>query len=139
MGRRNLPLASSFSRDFFAIVFRSGVCKENRSAVLGAEIGALAVHLRGIVDPPKHIQELFLTHLCRVKRHFDYLGVAGFIATNILVARIFRVSAAVAHLGSNHSGHALERGLYPPGNILRQMLQFRPSNSPFSLLAARSP
>ena len=53
--------------------------KENRGAVLSAEIGALAVHLRGIVDLPKDIQELFVTHLCRIKRHLYYFGVAGFI------------------------------------------------------------
>src|SRR5438034_1818697 len=56
--------------------------KENRGAVLSAEIRTLPVHLRGIVDLPKHIQELLVTYLCRVKRHLHYLGMAGFIRTN---------------------------------------------------------
>src|SRR6516164_8270817 len=61
--------------------------KENRGAVLSAEIG--------------------------VKRHLHDLGMAGFIRTNILISRVFRVPAAVAHSRIHHSGHGLERGLDP--------------------------
>jgi len=78
--------------------------KENRGAVLSAEIG--------------------------VKRHLHDLGMAGFIRTNILISRVFRVAAAVAHSRIHHSGHALERGLDPPRNILHQTLHSRSSTSP---------
>src|SRR5580693_9566951 len=88
--------------------------KENRGAVLRAEVRSLAVHLRGIVCLPEHVEQFFVTHLRGIKRDLYHFRVAGFIGAHVLVGRILRMPAAVAYGGINHSRNALERRLHTP-------------------------
>src|SRR6266705_2090355 len=88
--------------------------EENRRAVLRAEVRPLAIHLRGVMHLPKHIQQLFVTHFCRVKSHLYHFCVPGFVRAYVFVSWIRHLSAAVAHGGINYTGHALKRRFHTP-------------------------
>ena len=72
---------------------------ENRGAVLGSEIGALAIELRRIVILPKHIQQDVVRDFRRIVIYFHGFGVAGSIAANIFVGGILEFPAGVADTG----------------------------------------
>ena len=55
----------------------SGRVGEDRRAVLGADVPALAVHLGRVVEAPEPVDELAVGDLVRVERDLDRLGVAG--------------------------------------------------------------
>src|SRR6266702_8632355 len=88
--------------------------KENRRAVLRTEVRTLAIHLRRVMHLPKHIQQLFVIHFCRVKSHLYHFRVPGFVRAYVFVSRIRRLPAAVAHSGVNYTGHALKRRFHAP-------------------------
>src|SRR6266478_1314541 len=88
--------------------------EENRRAVLRAEVRPLAIHLRGVMHLPKHIQPLFVTHFSRIKSHVYHFRVPGFVRAYVFVRRIRRLPAAVAHGGINYTGHALKRRFHAP-------------------------
>src|SRR6266850_1013524 len=87
---------------------------ENRRAVLRSEVRPLAVHLRWVVRFPEDIEQLFVTHFCRIERHLHYFRVPGFVRAYIFVRRVRRFSTAVPRSRLNHSGHLLERRLDAP-------------------------
>src|SRR5712664_1411387 len=88
--------------------------KENRSAVLRAEVRPLAVQLRRVMSLPENVEQLFITHFCRIERYLHHFRMSGFVRANIFVGWIRRLSAAVPYCRINHTRHALKRSLYAP-------------------------
>ena len=68
---------------------------EDRRAVLGADVGTLAVELGRVMgDGEEHLQDLAERDLARVVRHLHRLGMAGAPAAHLLVGRIGGVPPA---------------------------------------------
>src|SRR5229473_326003 len=88
--------------------------EENRRAVLRTEVRPLAIHLGRVMHLPKHIEQLFVTHFCRIKSHLYHFRVPGFVRAYLFVSRIQHLPAAVAHGGINYAGHALKRRFHAP-------------------------
>src|SRR5258708_40317281 len=88
--------------------------EEYRGPVLRAEIRALAVYLRGVVHLPERVEQLFVTHLCRIEGDLHDFGVARLVGADVLVRRIFRATAAIAYRGVNNSGAAAKLRFDPP-------------------------
>src|SRR6266852_1309900 len=88
--------------------------KDNRRAVLRTEVRTLAIHLRRVMHLPKHIQQLFVIHFCRVKSHLYHFRVPSFVRAYVFVSRIRHLPAAVARGGINYTGHALKRRFHAP-------------------------
>src|SRR5258708_23774931 len=66
--------------------------KENRRAVLCAEVRPLAVQLRRVMSLPENAEQLFVTHFCRIERHLHHFRMPRFVRANIFVSRIRRRS-----------------------------------------------
>src|SRR6266571_1462414 len=88
--------------------------KENRRAVLRADVRPLPVHLRRVMRLPEGIEQLFITQLRRIERNLHHFRVSRFARANILVRRLGYLSATVAHRGIDHSWDALKRRLHSP-------------------------
>src|SRR6266478_3752099 len=88
--------------------------KENRGAVLRAEVWSLAVHLRWVVSLPEGFQQLFISDFRRIKTYLHDFRMPRFIRANIFVSGIRHLSAAVAYCGVDHSRHALKRCFNTP-------------------------
>src|SRR6266849_5203105 len=88
--------------------------KKYRSAILRAEVRPLPVQLRRVVSLPESIEQLFVTHFCRIERYLDHFRVSGSIGANIFVGRIRGFPAAVANRSVDHSRNSLERRLHAP-------------------------
>src|SRR5258708_30242926 len=88
--------------------------KENRGAVLCAEIRSLAVYLRWVVSLPESFQQLFISHFLGIKSYLHDFRMSGFVGANIFVSGIGRLSAAVAYCGVEYSRQALKRCFNPP-------------------------
>jgi len=94
------------------LLFRRVV--ENNRAVLRTDVGALAIARSRIMVAPENVQQLPIGNLRRVKDYFDYFGMARFIATNIFIGRIFRLSSRITDGGILHSIGLPEYGLDSP-------------------------
>src|SRR5258708_34599437 len=88
--------------------------KENRCAVLCAEVRSLAVYLRWVVNLPKSFQQLFVSHFRGIKSYLHDFRMPCFIRTNVFVRRIRHLSPAVAYGGGNHFRQGLKRCLNTP-------------------------
>src|SRR6266849_5988065 len=88
--------------------------KEYGRAVLCAEVRTLAVYLRWVVSLPENVEQLFVTHFCRIERHLHHFRMPCFIRAYVFVSRIRHLPAAVACCGINHSRHPLKRRLHAP-------------------------
>src|SRR5258708_35759604 len=88
--------------------------KENRCAVLCAEVRSLAVYLRWVVNLPKSFQQLFVSHFRGIKSYLHDFRMPCFIRTNVFVRRIRHLSPAVAYGGVDHSRHGLKRSFNAP-------------------------
>src|ERR1700687_2703847 len=85
--------------------------KEKCRAVLRTRVRSLAVHLRRVVSLPENVEQLFVTHFCRVKRHLHHFRMPRFVRANIFVGGICRLPTAVPYCRTNHSWPALKLGL----------------------------
>src|SRR5439155_6374835 len=88
--------------------------KENRRAILCAEVWTLPVHLCRVVSLPENVEQLFVTHFCRIERHLHHFRMPRFIRAHVFVGRIRHVSTAVAYGGVNHARDLLKRRLNAP-------------------------
>src|SRR5882724_809522 len=61
---------------FFRCGFLLRRMRENRGAVLFAEVGPLAVHLCWIVQLPEDVDQRFVLHFFRIEFDLDHFGVA---------------------------------------------------------------
>src|SRR5258708_9182209 len=71
--------------------------RENRRAVLLAEVRSLAVHLCRIVQMPEGVDKRFVLHFFRIEFDLHHFGVAGLVGADIFVSWIFGVAVAVAY------------------------------------------
>src|SRR5690349_21602654 len=69
--------------------------KENSGAILLAEVGALAVHLRGIMVGPEHVEQVVVAHLGGIELNLHRFGVTSRVGADVFVSRILRVTADV--------------------------------------------
>src|SRR6266404_4520105 len=91
------------------------VREEDRGAVLGAGVRALAIPLRGIMrDREKNHQELAVGDLGRIINDADGFRVAGNAHTHAFVRRGLNVAARVARGHGRNSLQMLENGLHAP-------------------------
>ena len=102
------------SLGFFSDGFLLRRMEEDRGPVLRAEIGALAVHLRGIVHLPESVEQLRIAELRRVEGDLHDLGVSGFVCTHILVRWILGVTAAITHDGVSNPRDSAKCRFDPP-------------------------
>jgi hypothetical protein len=98
-----------FGRGF---LFRRVV--KNHGAILRTDIRPLAIASRRIVVTPEDIKERVIGDFRRIKSDLNDFGMAGFVATNILVGRIFRLSSSIAGDGVFHSAGLSKDCLDPP-------------------------
>src|SRR6266851_8712743 len=110
--------------------------KENRRAVLCAEVRPLAVQLRRVMSLPEDVEQLFVTHFCRIERHLHHFRMPRFVRANIFVGRIRGLSAAVPCCRIYHSRHALKRSLHAPEAACSERRNLRHGYHPrFKLLS----
>src|SRR5256885_13359154 len=88
--------------------------KENRRAILSAEVRTLPAHLCRVVSLPENVEQLFVTYLCRIERDLHYFRMPRFIRANVFVSRIRHVPATVTYGGVHHTPGRLETRLPTP-------------------------
>ena len=88
--------------------------EEDRRAVLVADVGTLPVELGRVVELPEGVEQLVVGHLGGVVLDEHRLGVAGRVAADLLVARVVRATAGVAHGRRDHARDLPELGLDSP-------------------------
>src|SRR5215210_3120390 len=69
---------------------------EDRRAILGADVIALAVELGRVVGREKDVEQVVVAQLLIVEGDSDRFGMAGVAAANLLVRGIGEVAAGVA-------------------------------------------
>ena len=88
---------------------------EDGRAVAGADVCALAVELRGVVDDGEEdAQERAVGDDGGVEEDFESFGVAGVFSADGAVVGCFRGSSGVADGGAGYAFDALEDGLDAP-------------------------
>src|SRR6476620_6627661 len=87
---------------------------EDRGAVLRADVPALAVPRRRVVDAPEEREQLLVRHDVGVERDVDRLGVARAPRADLLVGRVLDGAAGVAGHGVAHALDLTERVLDTP-------------------------
>src|SRR5690606_32548854 len=87
---------------------------EDRGAVLRADVGALAVQRRGVVDREEDAQQVAVGELVRVELDLHDLRVAGRAGADLLVRRVGHVAAGVAGLHAQHATQIEENGFEAP-------------------------
>src|SRR6266852_5207746 len=105
--------------------------KENRGAVLLAEVRPLAIHLRRIVNAPESVQQLRVGNFLRIKGYLDDFGVAGGVRAHVFVCRIFLVPALVPGDGLDDSRHATKRRFNSPKTTCCKRCDFLHSLLPY--------
>src|SRR5579862_7593288 len=87
---------------------------EDRGAVLRADVGTLAVHLRRIVHLEEQLDELGVAHLRGIERHFHDLAMIGRAGADLAVVRIVGVAAFIARHRVDDARHLGEEMLDAP-------------------------
>ena len=87
---------------------------EDHRAVLVADVGPLAVELRGVVDLEVLRDELLVAHLRGVEGDLADLDVAGRAAADLLVGGVVDVAALIADGGVDDAWELLEGRLDLP-------------------------
>src|SRR5205823_11631312 len=91
-----------------------GRVKEDRRAVLAADVQALAVARRGVVDLPEGVEQLLVADARGIEPHLDGLGVPRGVAADLIVGGLRRVAARVADRRLQDPVDLAERGLHAP-------------------------
>src|SRR5712691_1225299 len=106
---------------FFQLLLGSSRCgfllgrvEENCGAVLCTPIGSLPVERGGIMVAPENIQQLIVRDLGGIEGHLHRLSMAGFIAANVLVGRVFERASGVAYGCVFHSLDLAEGFFHAP-------------------------
>src|SRR5271170_7333600 len=77
--------------------------KENRRAVLLAEVRSLTIDLRRVVHGPERLQKFVVAQFLWIESHLHHFGVTGSIRANIFVRRALGFSPAIPHDRIDHS------------------------------------
>ena len=91
----------------------AGLMEDDRT-VLGADVGPLTVHLGRVVHLPEEIEEHFVADPRGVENDAHDLRMPGPAAAHVMVARLVRVTAAVADRGLDDPVDTAERRLDTP-------------------------
>ena len=91
-----------------------GRMREDRRAVLRADIIALPIKLRRIMRRKMNVEDVGVADKCRIISHPNCLGMAGIAAAYLLVSRIDNAAADIATLHRNYPGQALKHRLNAP-------------------------
>ena len=91
-----------------------GGVKEDRRAVLAADVKPLAVSRRRVVDPPEAGEQIPIAHHRGVEPDLHRLGVAAVMTAHLPVGGIGRVTARVADRRLKDAIDLTERRLDPP-------------------------
>src|ERR1700746_2621578 len=94
--------------------------KENRGAILGAEIRTLTVQRGWIMILEKYGQQFPIGHVFGIKFDLNGLGVAGPPRAHVLVGRILRCAAGVPHGCRGYTLHLPECILDTPETTCRK-------------------
>jgi hypothetical protein len=73
-----------------------GRMEKDYAPVLRPDIRTLAIHLRGIVRLPEHVQKLIVADFVRIILDLDDFGMTGPISTDILICWIGSVPAFIS-------------------------------------------
>ena len=126
IGRLHLPDASTRAFTRSAVVFCSGRLREDRRAVLRADVVALTVERGRVVQLEEPLlEQVFVAEHRRVERHADRLGVTRLAVVGVVVGRILQPAAGVANVGIDHAGHIAEDVLDAPEAAAREHGDFR--------------
>src|SRR5690606_2801492 len=90
-------------------------------AVLLADVGALAVALRGVVHLEERFQQAAIADLARVVHDLHGLGVAGVVVADLLVGRPFGAALHVPADRVDHARALLEIVLHAPEAARREV------------------
>src|ERR1700688_4782166 len=88
--------------------------EKNRCAILSAEVRALAIHLRGVVSFPEHIEQLFEGNFRGVEGDLHDFGMPSFVGADIFICGIDGVAVRIAHRGIDYAGNLAKRFFYSP-------------------------
>jgi hypothetical protein len=115
-GNGPLKFSAGVERGYcgFGFGFLFGGVKKDRGAVLLAEVRALPIHLRGIVQGKERLQQSFESNLFGIVGYLDDFGVAGFVGAHIFVRGIFCVSIGIADCSFGDSRNIIEGGFDAP-------------------------
>src|SRR5919198_4772801 len=87
---------------------------EDGSAVLVPVVAELPILLRWVDVMPKHVEELFVTHLFWIVDYLDRFRMASTAGRHLVVGRIFLVPTGVARGGGDHAGQLVKWRLHAP-------------------------
>src|SRR5690606_27711128 len=87
---------------------------EDRRTILRADVVALAVERRRVVNAEEHREQLAIADLLRVELDAHRLRMAGVATAHRFVARIAHGAAGVARLDRQNAAHLEECGLQTP-------------------------
>lgn len=90
------------------------VVVENRGAVLGAAVAALAVERRGIVPAPEPVEQCFKADDCGIVVNLRDFGMAAGARADLAVSRIFYLPAHVAGFDCVDAVQLFKDGLDAP-------------------------
>src|SRR5438445_4752159 len=97
--RRNRALKFLAGFEICLGFFRDGFLfrrvRENRRAILRAEVRSLAIYLSRIVHVPERFDKRFVAHFLRIKSYLHNFRMASFVGANILVRVIFGAASAI--------------------------------------------
>src|SRR5262249_19150196 len=116
-----------------------GRVEEDRRAVLIADVRALPVELRRVVQLPERVQQLVVGHLLGVELDEHGLGVAGRVAADLLIRRWVRAPARVPDGRLDRAGNLPEAPLAAPEAPRRERRLLGPRVRHRITLPGRSP
>ena len=87
---------------------------EDRRTVLGADVVALTVESRGIVNHKEHFQDSPERHHSGVERNLNHFGMAGAAGAYLFVSRIWLVPAHVARFDGGDALQTVEHRFETP-------------------------
>ena len=90
------------------------VLREDDRAVLRAGVGTLAVEGGRVVGVPKKVDDFLVGNFRRVVGDLHDFGVSGSAGADLLVGRVFGLSAGVAGDNGDDAGEAFVNGFDAP-------------------------
>src|ERR1043165_19863 len=101
------------------------VVHEDRRAVLRADVVALPVRRRGVVQAEEEVEDVAVRDRRRIEHDLDALGVPGAAGLHVLVARVLERAAGVADRRVDHAGQLADQLLDAPEAAARERCRLR--------------
>jgi hypothetical protein len=106
-------------------LFLLGRVIENHTAVLGADIGALAIDLGWVVGAPEYVEQTIIADFRRIVLDLDHFGVAGQVGADVFICGIRSVAASVADGCVDHAVDVAEGRFNSPETAGTERCFFR--------------